>query len=210
MSAGLKLKVCGMRDPENILEVSRLEPDFMGFIFYAPSPRYVGDKFRMPVFSGVTKKVGVFVNEATDVILQKVHAFGLDLVQLHGNESVGQCREIKSEGIGVIKVFSVASEMDFSLTEAFRPVVDHFLFDTKGEYYGGNAKRFDWEVLMRYHGEVPFFLSGGITPEHIEDVRKLKHDHLQAIDVNSGVEIGPALKDVQQIKVIKTTLNPKH
>ena len=209
MSAALKLKVCGMRDPENILEVSKLEPDFMGFIFYTPSPRYVGDHFRMPEFAGVTKKVGVFVDEATEEIMKKVREFGLDFVQLHGHESVQQCREIKSEDIGVIKVFSVDDMMDFGTTEAFGSVVDHFLFDTKGKYYGGNAKRFNWDVLRGYHQEIPFFLSGGITPAHIEDVRKLNHDQLQAVDVNSGVEISPALKNVQQIKVIKTILNSK-
>jgi phosphoribosylanthranilate isomerase len=209
MSAGLKLKVCGMRDPENILEVSKLQPDFMGFIFYPRSPRYVGENFRMPDFSGGTKRVGVFVNEPTHRIVKKVHEFGLDLVQLHGGESVQQCSEIKSEGIGVIKVFSVDSETDFALTEGFRSVVDHFLFDTKGKYYGGNANRFDWDILSRYHGEMPFFLSGGITPGHIEEVRELNYNHLQAIDVNSGVEIGPGLKDVEQIKVIKTILNSK-
>ena len=209
MSAGLKLKVCGMRDPENILEVSKLQPDFMGFIFYAPSPRYVGDNFTMPYFAGPTKKVGVFVNEATNMIVKKVHKFSLDLVQLHGHESLQQCREIKNEGISIIKVFSVEDKTDFGMTEAFAPIVDHFLFDTKGKYYGGNAKTFNWEILSRYKQGIPFFLSGGITPAHIDGVRNLDHDQLHAIDINSGVEIRPALKDVQQIKVIKTILNSK-
>ena len=207
MSKAIKLKVCGMRDPENILEVAKLEPDFMGFIFYAESPRYVGDNFRMPDFHGVTRKVGVFVNEATKAIMKTVQKFGLDAVQLHGGESVEQCREIKREGIAVIKVFSVGDENDFELTETFGRAVDYFLFDTKGKYYGGNAATFDWTLLQRYHHEIPFFLSGGITPGLVEnDVQKLNHHQLHAIDVNSGVEARPALKDIEQIKAIKTIL----
>lgn len=209
MSAALKLKVCGMRDPDNILEVVKTEPDFMGFIFYAQSPRYVGDKFMMPQFSGGTKKVGVFVNEATDVISDKVHKFDLDFAQLHGHESVEQCVELRKAGIGIIKVFSVDNQSDLDSTLPFEPVADYFLFDTRGKYYGGNATTFDWRILSLYRGRVPFFLSGGITPAHIQEIKKIGHSQLRAIDVNSGVEIRPALKDVQKIKAIRTTLNSK-
>lgn len=209
MNADLKLKVCGMRDPENILEVANIAPDFMGFIFYDRSPRYVGDNFKMPEFSEVTKKVGVFVNESTDVMIDMFNKFRLDFLQLHGHESVDQCRELKRAGVGIIKVFSMDNQTDLDLTLPFASVADYFLFDTRGKYYGGNSTTFDWGILNQYHGEVPFFLSGGITPEHIEEVKQIGHSQLWAIDVNSGVEIRPAFKDVEKVKAIRTTLNSK-
>lgn len=203
----LQLKVCGMRDPQNILEVAEQKPEYMGFIFYAASPRFVGDDFEMPEFAHPIRKVGVFVNEDAAVVSEKARTFRLDAAQLHGHETPEQCAEIKRAGIDVIKVFSVDDETDFSVTEAYTAVADYFLFDTKGRYYGGNAKTFNWEILHRYQEDVPFFLSGGLTPAHIPQVVALRHRALIAIDVNSGVEVRPALKDAQQVKLIKTMLN---
>lgn len=206
----IKIKVCGMRDQENILEVARLRPDYMGFIFYDKTPRYVGADFMIPKdFPASTKRVGVFVNESVEEILKKVAAFNLDFVQLHGNETVAACAELKECGVGVIKVFSVDDEMDFSITEAYEQVVDFFLFDTRGKLYGGNAMTFDWNVLTRYNQKIPFFLSGGITPDNVEDVKPVAALNLRAIDVNSGVELQPALKDVQKIKTIQSILHSK-
>jgi phosphoribosylanthranilate isomerase len=210
MADEIKMTVCGMREGNNILEVSLLQPHYMGFIFYSRSPRYVGDDFRIPEdFPAATKKVGVFVDETTDEILKKVDACRLDFVQLHGNEMAEQCADIKRRGIGVIKVLSVDDETDFRQTEIYRDVVDYFLFDTKGKYYGGNAATFDWNILSRYDQKVPFFLSGGITPAHIGEIKKLKDYNLLAIDVNSGVEIRTAFKDPGKIKAIMTKLKSK-
>ncbi|HEU5145241.1 MAG TPA: phosphoribosylanthranilate isomerase [Chryseosolibacter sp.] len=209
MDNNIGMKVCGMRDPGNIADVSRLHPDFLGFIFYAPSPRYVGDDFKMPPFPSTIRRVGVFVNETNAVILQKVKEHQLDFVQLHGGESVQQCRELKTSGVGVIKVFSVDDETDFSITQSYRDAVDYFLFDTKGKLYGGNAVRFNWEVLSRYDQSVPFFLSGGITPDHVTEINDLEKLNLVAIDVNSGVEVRPGWKDPQRIEEIKAKLNDK-
>ncbi len=204
----IKLKVCGMKDPDNIRDVGKLMPDFMGFIFYKGTPRFVGEEFTIAQdIPRTTRRVGVFVNEFTDVILEKVKRHGLDFVQLHGGESVAQCLELKAAGVGVIKVFSVDDEMDFTATTDFAPAVDYFLFDTKGKLYGGNARRFEWKVLSRYDQKVPFFLSGGITPEHIEEIQQLNEYNLVAIDVNSGVEISTALKDINKIKAIQAKLN---
>lgn len=206
----IKIKVCGMRDQENILEVARLRPDYMGFIFYDKTPRYVGDDFMIPKdFPASTKRVGVFVNESVEEILKKVGDFHLDFVQLHGHETVATCAELKARGVGVIKVFSVDDEMDFTVTEAYEQVVDFFLFDTKGKLYGGNARTFDWNVLTRYGQKIPFFLSGGITPDNVEDIQSVASLNLQAIDVNSGVELQPALKDVQKIRTIQSILHSK-
>lgn len=205
--ADINLKICGMRDQRNIREVAALGPDFMGFIFYRGTPRYVGDDFELPSdLPAAMKRVGVFVNQTTDEVLEKVRAFDLSYVQLHGTETVAQCAEIKASGVGVIKVFSVNDEMDFDQTKVYADAVDYLLFDTKGKLYGGNARRFNWDVLARYDQRIPFFLSGGITPGHIGEINLLKDLNLAAIDVNSGVEIQPGLKDVNKIKAIKATL----
>jgi phosphoribosylanthranilate isomerase len=206
----IKMKVCGMRDVNNMLEVSRLHPDYMGFIFYAASPRFVGDDFNIPEnFPATTKRVGVFVNESTEAILKRIRDFELDFVQLHGNESVQQCKELKNHQVGIIKVFSVDDDMDFAVTKNYGEVVDFFLFDTKGKCYGGNAATFNWGVLTKYDQKIPFFLSGGITPDNIAGIQDLMELNLQAIDVNSGVEIKPAIKDVKKIMAIKAVLNSK-
>ena len=204
------MKVCGMRDRHNILEVLALRPDFMGFIFYRGTPRFVGEDFAIPPDSfGSTSRVGVFVNETTEQIVKTARHFHLDFVQLHGGETVSECAELKDNGIGVIKAFSVDDKMDFNSTNEYRAVVDYFLFDTKGKYFGGNAERFNWNILSRYHQEVPFLLSGGISPQHIDEIKNLGGLNLMGIDVNSGVEISPAYKDVNKIKTIKAKLNAK-
>lgn len=204
----VELKVCGMRDKDNIRDVSRLHPDYMGFIFYENSPRYVGAEFGIPEdFPADTKRVGVFVNATTEEILDQAGKHRLDFIQLHGAEDVAQCEELKSRGLGVIKVFSVGDDMDFAVTTKYNHAVDYFLFDTRGKYYGGNAKTFDWDVLKRYDQTVPFFLSGGITPENAEGIKSLSGMNLQAIDINSGVEVRPALKDVKKIEAVKVHIN---
>ncbi|HEX8041647.1 MAG TPA: phosphoribosylanthranilate isomerase [Chryseosolibacter sp.] len=206
----IRMKVCGMREPGNILEVSQLHPEYMGFIFYTGTPRYVGPDFKVPdEFPAFIKRVGVFVNETTANIIAKAEEHRLDFVQLHGGESVRQCHELRTHGVGVIKVFSIDENMDFTVTRDYRDEVDFFLFDTKGRFYGGNAISFDWGLLERYDQSVPFFISGGITPQNAERVKMLKDFNLQAIDLNSGVEVTPALKDVAKIKAIRLILNSK-
>lgn len=207
---GIKLKVCGMRDPGNIRDVARVGPDFMGFIFYRDTPRFVGDDFELPEpLPGHMQRVGVFVNERTEVIMDKVRTFQLNFVQLHGHESPAQCFQLKESGVGVIKVFSVGDQMDFGVTRDYADAVDYFLFDTKGERYGGNARRFNWNVLNDYDQRVPFFLSGGIGSEHIDEISNLGHLNIAAIDVNSGVELKPGFKDVTKISAIRAMLNNK-
>lgn len=201
------MKVCGMREPDNIVAVSRLHPDFMGFIFYKASPRYVGDDFEVPAsLDPATRRVGVFVNERNEIILEKVRKHKLDFVQLHGEETVEQCLALKEKNVGVIKVFSVDDNLDFRITEKYRDAVDYFMFDTKGKYYGGNAARFDWRMLSLYDQRIPFFLSGGIGPDHVQEIKALKNVNLAAIDVNSGVEVSPAVKDLKKIEAIQAIL----
>ncbi len=196
----IKLKVCGMRDPTNILEVAALQPDFMGFIFYDQSPRYVGDDFIIPAaFPDTINRVGVFVNEETKKMIALSREHRLDYLQLHGNESVMQVKELYDTNYKIIKVFSIDDDFDFAATSEYQPYCDYFLFDTKGKYYGGNAKVFDWKLLKKYDQKLPFFLSGGISIENIESIKTLQGMKLFALDVNSGVEISPGVKDVNRI-----------
>ena len=201
----IALKVCGNRD--NIVEVASLNPDYMGFIFYEPSPRHVGVDFKMPVLPKSIKKVGVFVNEEVEVIKKLVAKFKLDFVQLHGSESVEDCQTLKRFGVGVIKVFSIHTTFDFDTTAPYEGVVDYFLFDTKGKFYGGNAIPFDWNLLINYHQRVPFFLGGGLTPENIIGLKNIFKMNLHAIDVNSGVEDSAGNKNIARIEAVIKILN---
>ena len=202
LHADIKLKICGMRDVENIQGITALDPQYMGFIFYRKSPRFVGDDFVVPALPSGIKKVGVFVNETTEAILHAASRHGLTLIQLHGHETPEQCRDLKANGLGVIKVFSIGEDFDWSIVQPYKPVADFFLFDTKGKYYGGNAQAFDWTLLQQYDQEIPFFLSGGLSPENIGDVARLKDMNLYALDVNSGVEDSPGVKSISKIESV--------
>jgi phosphoribosylanthranilate isomerase len=185
-----------MRDAANIGEMGALHPDYMGFIFFRGSKRFVGDQFRIPDdLSPTIKRVGVFVNEGTEKILQVASDNQLDYAQLHGDESPEECRFLHQNGLGVIKAFNVDNNFDFHRTLEYVGAVDFFLFDAKGGSRGGNGLRFDWKKLEEYDQQVPFFLAGGISPSDIEHVSALKGMNLHAIDVNSGVERSPASKD---------------
>lgn len=196
-----------MREPDNILGVGALQPDFIGFIFYPQSPRCVLDSFRLPVnLPASIKRVGVFVNEKSDHILNTVNKHALDFVQLHGNESAEICEELKQTGIGVIKVFSIDESFNFATINPYKQVVDFFLFDAKGKYHGGNASTFNWNLLKQYDQEIPFFLSGGISVSNVPDISQLKDMNLYAVDVNSGVEVSPGVKDINKIKELLINL----
>jgi phosphoribosylanthranilate isomerase len=207
MERKIKLKICGMRDAENIMQVAALSPDYMGFIFYPKSPRYVGEDFKIPaLFPTNIIRVGVFVNESTKVMLQLAKLHKLDFLQLHGSESVQQCKELRNNNIKIIKVLSIDEQTDLELTKLYSAAVDYMLFDTKGKFYGGNAETFRWQRLEQYDQHLPFFLSGGLTPENIKGLTALNNMNLYAIDVNSGAEISPGLKDIQKIEKIKDSL----
>lgn len=196
-----------MRDAINIQSIATASPDYMGFIFFSDSPRYVGNDFHLPHdFPHSIKKVGVFVNATTTEMLKQYTTLQLHYLQLHGAESVQQCEELKREGVKLIKVFSVGEDFDFHQTSPYKAVSDFFLFDTKGKYYGGNARTFDWSILETYDQQVPFFLSGGISPYNISKIRDLKNMNIHAVDINSGVEITPGIKDIEKVKDIKCEL----
>lgn len=195
-------KVCGMRAPENITEILALQPDFLGFIFYPGSSRFVGqdlDAGLLQRFPARTKKVGVFVNASQDTILEAVRRYHLEAVQLHGDESPALCRELKTQGLLVFKAYAVDENVDFDALGAYEGSCDYYLFDTKSPHYGGTGKTFDWTMLQRYNGRTPFFLSGGIDLDHAGQIRALSLPALKGVDINSRFETGPARKDVGKV-----------
>jgi phosphoribosylanthranilate isomerase len=209
----MKLKICGMKYPENILEVAALLPDYMGFIFWERSSRYF--EGQIPEIPKSIKKTGVFVDESVVVIIEKILENNLQAVQLHGKESADFCLNLKSEfsknnleNIEIIKVFSVANDFDFERLMPFENLCDYFLFDTKGKLPGGNGTTFDWNVLQHYPSSKPFFLSGGIGLEEIAAVNEITKTNLPvyAIDVNSKFELEPGLKNTKLLREFQHNL----
>ena len=196
-----------MRDAGNILEIAALSPDYMGFIFYEKSPRFVGADFVIPAeLNPMIRRVGVFVKAGVSAIENALQRHRLDVIQLHGGEAVDVVQEVKSLGVEVWKVFSVDEQFDFAATLEYEGVADRFLFDSKGKYYGGNAVAFDWNKLNEYHQRHSFLLSGGLTVENVGGVSSIAAMNLPGIDINSGAEIKPGLKDPQKVKSFIDTI----
>ncbi len=232
--SGVRIKICGMKYQDNITDIALLQPDYLGFIFYEKSSRFFDGS--IPQLSKNIKKVGVFVNATIEEITEKVKLYSLDLVQLHGEESVEFCEELKrhfkednDEVIsrlprsarndneipafaGIIKVFSINDHFNFDHLKPYELVCDYFLFDTKGKLPGGNGYTFNWEVLKNYSSTKPYFLSGGIGLEEIDDLNKFlrrqESQYCHAIDINSKFEIEPGLKNITSLKEFKNRINP--
>lgn len=200
------IKTCGMRDADNIRAVSELRIDWMGFIFWPPSSRYVSEK---PSFLPTRqKRVGVFVDARIEEVKSKADEYALDLIQLHGSESPAFCERLKTNSRQqLIKAFNIATQEDLQQTSPYEGLVDYFLFDTKAKMVGGNGTQFDWSVLPAYQGNTPFLLSGGIGPDDAEKVRNFHHPQLAGIDLNSRFELSPALKDIEKLKQFITEYN---
>ena len=202
------IKVCGMREPENIAEVSRLAIQMMGFIFYPGSARCVNNL--LPQTPADIERVGVFVNESRENILRTVKNQHLHCVQLHGQESAEACRLIRSQGTKVFKAFSIDTGFDFRSTIPYQECCDLFVFDTKCSKHGGSGIQFDWEILSEYTGQTPFLLSGGIGPDDVEHLLSISHPQMIGIDLNSRFEIQPALKDIPKLKTFIQHLYETH
>mgnify|MGYP006161299521 FL=1 len=205
----IQLKICGMKYHDNILNISSLNPDYMGFIFWEKSKRNI-ELGSIPEIPKTIKKVGVFVDASINEINSKIKQYELQIIQLHGNESVNYCKNVKKLGVSVIKAFSVNSEFNFNTIKEYVPFVDYFLFDTKGKLPGGNGITFDWKILEKYPFYKPFFLSGGIGKTEIDAIKIfLKTDVAKnciAIDVNSRFETKPGLKSEIKLKKFKKLL----
>lgn len=206
----MKIKVCGMKIENNIMDVATLPPDYMGFIFYEKSSRYFNTE--LPELPETIKKIGVFVNAKIDFIVSKIEKYNLQGVQLHGEESPELCAALREYGI-VIKVFSIKNQFDFKVLEPYEEVCDYYLFDTKGKHPGGNGYTFNWNVFKKYKSLKPYFLSGGIGPDELDALllflKRPESDLCCTLDVNSKFETAAGLKDVKELKEFRYQLT-KH
>ena len=203
----MKIKICGLKFESNILGLSKLEPDYMGFIFWEKSKRLVIGS--TPNLSQTKiKKTGVFVNADFEKIRDKVRVHKLEAIQLHGLESPEFCEKIKNLGVEIIKAFSIDENFTFNILEKYELCSDYFLFDAKGKSPGGNGISFDWEILRNYKYKKKFFLSGGIGIESINAIKKIKNLSLPlfCVDINSRFELNPGEKNIELIKSFKNSL----
>ncbi len=197
-----RIKVCGMREAENIAEVEALGIDFMGFICWSKSPRALTE---VPAYLPCgCERVGVFVNASTQEIVERVGALGLHAIQLHGHETPEFCRELRAlpalQGVKLFKAFQIAEAKDLEACGAYGDSCSLFIFDAKCACYGGSGKQFDWSVLEQYDAEVPFLLSGGIGPESIEALEAFHHPMWQGVDLNSRFETTPGHKNAELLR----------
>ena len=202
----MKLKVCGMREVTNIKTVLALKPDLMGFIFYPKSKRYVGTLSLEGIDFQSTQKVGVFVNEPLNSLEEKVKTFGLDYVQLHGDESISYLTEVKYLGVKVIKVFRIKHQLPLDQLFVFEQNADYFLYDTLSKEYGGSGKKFEWKILNDSPSSKPFWLSGGFSLESLKKLNSINHPGFIGIDVNSKFEDCPGIKNIELLEGLKKSL----
>ena len=199
------IKVCGMREPDNIRAVETLGIDLMGFIFWPKSSRYVSER---PAYLPThCKRVGVFVDEDLETVRRIADEYALDYIQLHGHESREYCAQLN--GLKLIKAISVSGHDDIATYKTYEGLVDYFLFDTKCPSVGGSGQQFDWSVLSAYDGSTPFLLSGGIGPDDAERVKAFHHSKCIRIDLNSRFELSPGLKDVAALRKFLNEIHRK-
>ncbi len=193
------IKVCGMRDPENISQLEQLDIDWMGFIFYSKSPRYVGQKLKY--LPSKIKKIGVFVDQIPQIIYERSGENHLDAIQLHGSEPPWYCINLKQDGFKVIKSFGIEENgfIPKAQLNAYEGKCDYYLFDTKTPVKGGSGKKFNWQMLNDYEGETPFIISGGISLNDVSEIKKITHPKFAGVDINSRFELSPAIKDIELI-----------
>ncbi|MFZ9235108.1 MAG: phosphoribosylanthranilate isomerase [Algoriphagus sp.] len=207
----MEIKVCGMRERVNCQQLATtVVPDWMGLIFYPKSPRYVQEEESDWINALALKKVGVVVGEEHELMLQKISTFGLSALQLHGGESIELVQELKATTeVEIWKVISVGEDIAWKAMEPFVPHVDRFLFDTASASKGGSGKQFDWGLLEDYPFEKGFILSGGLTAAHAAAIRDLadRIPQLLGVDLNSGFELAPGLKDISALQAFKQELS---
>jgi phosphoribosylanthranilate isomerase len=197
----MKIKVCGLKFMGNVEAVAALNPDFMGFIFYNRSPRFIdevpGETLKNLPSSII--KTAVFVNETADTINTLIDQYHFNAIQLHGNESPDFCNSFRDK-VNVIKAFGVNEGFDFDQLIDYTDKVDLFLFDTKTEVHGGSGKTFNWSVLDQYKLNIPFFLSGGLSLDNLEEIKSIRHPQFYGVDLNSKFEVSPGNKNIGQLE----------
>lgn len=201
LHADMIIKVCGMRDPENIAEVAALSPMLMGFIFYDRSPRCARGLDpevvkRLPEF---IRPVALTVNASYEEITAICREYGFRIVQLHGDESPGLCRRLHHDGLVVFKAIAVSDDIDWDSVAAYEGAVDLFVFDRKTPARGGSGEKFSWQLLDSYPLTTPYLLSGGIGPDDIPAIVEAMRPGMAGIDINSRFESAPGVKDLPRL-----------
>lgn len=197
------VKVCGMREPQQMKALEDMGIDLMGMIFFPKSPRFVdGEDVCSGCLPKNIRKVGVFVKADLATVVSTVKKYNLSYVQLHGGENVEFANLVKKHtGVGIIKAVSVSGVDDVrNLPTEWESVADYMLFDYKCVGYGGSGQQFDWAVLDEYKLNLPFLLSGGIGSDDADAVKKVNHPKFAGVDLNSKFEISPANKDIEKVK----------
>lgn len=202
--SALKIKVCGMREGNNLRDLAKLNPDYVGLIFYSQSKRFTGalDPSFLECLPPSVKRTGVFVNATTEEIREKIALYHLNAIQLHGAESSAFCKSFSDKPVEVIKAFGIDDQFDFNLLNEYAEAVDFFLFDTKTPQHGGSGLTFNWDLLRNYPLDTPYFLSGGLSLENLSSLETLKDSRLYAIDLNSKFETRPGLKDIAKLTAV--------
>lgn len=199
-----------MKYPENVQAVAALQPDYLGFIFYPKSARYCTDTLNYETIASIqfpVQKVGVFVNETIKEVIRISTSYEMDVIQLHGDETVEYCENLKLLDFRIIKAFGIDERFDFSVLNEYEEVCDYFLFDTKSSTYGGTGQKFNWSLLNQYQLQKPVFLSGGLDIADIPSVYDLIKDiPVHALDFNSKLELEPGRKDVEKCSILIDTL----
>lgn len=197
----IKIKVCGLKYEENILQLPLEKIDFLGFIFYPKSPRYIEGFPTKNLIqkTNICNRTGVFVNASLEDIKLKSELFALNTIQLHGNENPEFCQQLKHLGFKIIKAFGLHENFDFNILQSYIGTIDYFLFDTQTKNYGGSGQKFKWKLLEKYNHKTPFFISGGIALEDCKSIKQLNHPQLYGVDLNSKFEISPCIKDASKI-----------
>lgn len=204
----LKIKICGLKHAENILEISKYPINYCGFIFYQPSKRYFLQQHSLEGLQILVEElniqkivsVAVFVDETIEEMNRICQSAHISHIQLHGDETPQTCASLRDKGYTIIKAFGIDTSFNFETISPYKNDCDYFLFDTKTPQHGGSGQTFDWKILKGYPIEKPFFLSGGIGLDEIPSVLKINHPQLYALDFNSKLEIEPGLKNIELVK----------
>lgn len=213
----MRIKVCGMTLPEQVMALDEMGVDLAGFIFYPKSPRYIGNKIsaeKMRQVKGKIAKVGVFVNMPYDDLMKTVEDYRLDMVQLHGDESPVFCEKVANY-ITVVKAFRLSDNDPIDwMVKPFHDSSDMYMFDTLGAGYGGTGKKFDWEMLKKSVINKIYFLSGGIEPGDEEKLKQFVEEpagkKLFAVDINSRFEVSAGVKDMEKVRKFVRALKEEH
>jgi len=201
-----QVKICGLKTPDAIDAAIAGGADYVGLVFFPPSPRNISISHARDLayhIAGRTKIVTLMVDPDDALIKEVAREVKPDLIQLHGSETPGRAAEIrKLAGTGIMKVIKVETAKDADQAFAFSGIADLILFDAKApkgaELPGGNGLAFDWRVLADLKGKLNYMLAGGLTPENVAEAIALTG--ASAVDVSSGVESAPGVKDIARIR----------